>query len=252
MVTTLQPLIPLRSEPSHRSEQVSQLLFGEKAEIIDQKGKWACVRSVNDNYSGWAEFNSLYEFGEENLKRHTLIVAQPLFPLQYNSNLIYLPAGSELPVNKSNGSVTIGREEFFIPPDKKNKLFETEKTLTDTACRFLNAPYQWGGRTILGFDCSGFSQLIFKLHGVNLPRDTRDQAGVGKPVEFIQEALPGDLVFFDNEEGLIMHVGIYMGENNIIHASVSVHIDRLDQQGIFNLQQKTYTHRLRIIKRITE
>ena len=250
MITTFHPLIPMRREASHKSEQVSQLLFGEKAELMDQVDSWAYIRTIDDDYTGWTELRSVHEIEDESLSTPVLTVAQPLIALQYNGSLIHLPAGSELPVDTLTGEIVIEGEEFTLPSDEKDKPFETGKTLTDTACRFLNAPYQWGGRTILGFDCSGFSQLIFKLHGIHLPRDAKDQATAGTPVEFIQEALPGDLVFFDNEDGLITHVGIYLGENRIIHASVSVHIDRLDQQGIFNLQRKEYSHKLRLIKRI--
>lgn len=250
VVVTLLPLVPLRQESSHRAEQVSQLLFGEKAEILEEHGEWALIKTHNDHYSGWVELKSLSENGTTNFNRPILVLAQPLFGVYYKRALIYLPAGSELPVDASNGTIVLGENEFIIPPKTKSKPFEIGKTLADTATRFLNAPYLWGGRTILGFDCSGFSQLVYKLHGKKLPRDAKEQAKEGMAVEFIQEALPGDLIFFDNEEGTITHVGIYMGENLIIHASASVHIDNVDQQGIFNLERKEYSHKLRLIRRI--
>ena len=249
-ITTLLPLLPMRYEASHRSEQVSQLLFGEKADIIEENNGWAYITTQYDQYSGWVEINSLTESDLKQSYGPIVILAQPLFGIENNEEIIYLPAGSELSVNTKTGSIEMGGLEYKIPPDKKHKPFEIGKSPTETACRFLNAPYLWGGRTILGFDCSGFSQIVYKLHGKYLPRDAKDQANEGSPVEFIQEALPGDLVFFDNEESEITHVGIYMGQNQIIHASVSVHIDRVDQQGIFNEKSRKYTHKLRLIKRV--
>jgi len=115
---------------------------------------------------------------------------------------------------------------------------------------YLNAPYLWGGRSPFGIDCSGFTQVIYKLNGFKLPRDASQQATIGETLSFIEESESGDLAFFDNEEGNIIHVGIMLENNNIIHASGKVRIDKIDHQGIFNSETNTYSHRLRLIKKI--
>ena len=129
--------------------------------------------------------------------------------------------------------------------------FTQKKKLIENALMYLNAPYLWGGRSPLGIDCSGFTQMVYRLQGINLPRDAYQQAEVGTTLSFIEESDPGDLAFFDNNEGKITHVGIILEENHIIHASGKVRIDRIDQQGIFNTEIGTHTHKLRLIKSIT-
>ena len=122
--------------------------------------------------------------------------------------------------------------------------------MIETAYLFLNAPYLWGGKTIFGIDCSGFTQMVYKLNGHQLLRDASQQATQGDPLSFIEESEPGDLAFFDNEEGLITHVGIMLKDNHIIHASGKVRVDRIDHTGIYNNELRTHTHKLRVIKRI--
>ena len=129
------------------------------------------------------------------------------------------------------------------------QLQEKSKIIT-TALRFLNSPYLWGGRTPLGIDCSGFTQMVYRLQGIDLPRDAYQQSEVGTTLSFIEESEAGDLAFFDDQEGKITHVGIMLEDNHIIHASGKVRIDRIDQQGIFNKETGKHTHKLRLIKSI--
>jgi cell wall-associated NlpC family hydrolase len=117
------------------------------------------------------------------------------------------------------------------------------------AFRYLNVPYLWGGKSVFGTDCSGFVQQVFKMAGIWLPRDSGDQAELGETVEFVQAARLGDLAYFDNEEGRIIHVGIMLNENTIIHSSGYVHVDRIDHAGIIHHLTGARTHKLRIIKR---
>jgi cell wall-associated NlpC family hydrolase len=131
-------------------------------------------------------------------------------------------------------------------------LSDQRRSLQELAGIYLNAPYQWGGKSPFGIDCSGFVQLIFKMHGILLPRDARVQAEYGNTLSFVEEAEPGDLAFFDNEEGNIIHVGMVIAGGKIIHASGKVRIDKLDHQGIYNVEARNYTHRLRLLKRIVD
>ena len=121
--------------------------------------------------------------------------------------------------------------------------------LIPTAFMYLNAPYLWGGKTPFGIDCSGLTQMVYKLNGYKLPRDASQQATEGEPLSFIEESEPGDLAFFDNDEGNIIHVGLIMENNYIIHASGKVRIDRLDHLGIYNAETNRHTHKLRVIKK---
>jgi cell wall-associated NlpC family hydrolase len=124
------------------------------------------------------------------------------------------------------------------------------KNILSTAYLFLNAPYLWGGKSPFGIDCSGFTQITYKINGYKLPRDANQQVELGEPLSFVEEAEAGDLAFFDNEEGKIVHVGILLDNQQIIHASGCVKIDKFDHYGIFSSDTKKYSHTLRVIKRI--
>ncbi|HEX2935487.1 MAG TPA: C40 family peptidase, partial [Bacteroidales bacterium] len=122
--------------------------------------------------------------------------------------------------------------------------------IEEVARKFLHAPYLWGGRTVFGIDCSGFTQIVYKMNGIGIPKDAYQQAEIGEPVQFVEDTRTGDLAFFDNEEGRITHTGIILGKSEIIHASGEVRIDKFDHQGIFNEEDNAYSHKLRLIKRI--
>jgi len=122
--------------------------------------------------------------------------------------------------------------------------------LKQVALSFINTAYQWGGRTVFGVDCSGYTQMVYRFCGVSLLRDASQQATQGQVVDFLQEVQMGDLAFFDNEEGKITHVGIMLDSSTIIHASGKVRIDTIDQAGIISNDTKERTHKLRIIRRM--
>lgn len=253
----LLPLIPLRSQDSETSEMVTQLLFGETFQIIDENSKWACIKLDDDNYEGWADKKMIFYISGkeyEGLNKGPKIVLSSLFTKVFSDSFqshFWLPAGSVIRGSeKSLSEFTLAGEKFTYekPPVIISK--SSRKTVIETARNFLNAPYLWGGKTIMGIDCSGFTQTVMKINGINIPRDTKQQVEKGMPVSFITETQAGDLAFFDNDEGQIMHTGIILDKDTIIHASGKVQIDRLDHQGIFNLNLNKYTHKLRTIKRI--
>lgn len=245
---------PLRKEPSDRSEIVSQLLFGDRVMLLEQTEKWCKVKTQRDQYEAWMDYKQLKKIAEVHYKDENSYQYQT--PIQLNNTLIasngtyyYLSAGSTLPFYQ-NGTCFIGDENFevtFTPVVADRDAFI--KDVVKTAKFFENAPYLWGGRTLFGIDCSGFSQMVYKLLGIQLRRDASQQAEQGEMVGFLAEAQAGDLAFFDNEEGKITHVGVMLGKDQIIHAAGKVRIDPIDDQGIYNAELKKYTHKLRIIKR---
>ena len=138
--------------------------------------------------------------------------------------------------------------EIILDDSEAINEIQDKAKLIDTAFLYLNTPYLWGGRTPFGIDCSGFTQMVYKLNGFKLERDASQQALQGEPLSFIEESEAGDLAFFDNDEGVITHVGIIMEDNYIIHSSGKVRIDRVDHLGIFNPDTQRHTHKLRVIK----
>jgi hypothetical protein len=244
-------IIPLRFEPSDRSEIVSQVLFGEHFEILEQLKQWFRIRLQYDDYEGWIDSKQMQLISEASfnqLSKDAIILNADL--IEYitapNNVLIPIPLGSSLSFINHN---EINNANFDFEGTKISGV-KTKNSLISTAYLYLNAPYLWGGKTPFGIDCSGFTQMVYKLNGYHLLRDASQQAMQGEALSFIEESEPGDLAFFDNEEGNIIHVGIIMENNYIIHASGKVRIDRLDHLGIYNPETNKHTHKLRVIKKI--
>lgn len=243
-----QSVIPLREEDCHKSQMVSQLLFGEAVEVLQVREEWLYVKNIADGYLGWIEqkqftFLEKAEFDQwVGMKKS--VVALPIATIERKNDQtpMMIPAGSDI---AGDNSFTIGNNSFL-----HNFSFSSSRAISEIALQFMNVPYLWGGKTVFGFDCSGFVQTVFKIAGIALPRDAFQQAELGKVVDFLQEVQPGDLAFFHNAEERITHVGIILSPTKIIHCSGSVRIDNIDHQGIFNVSLGKYTHPLRVVKRI--
>lgn len=247
-------VVPVRKDASDRAELVTQWLFGETAEVLEKTAKWSRLRFHQDGYEGWVD-------------NKQLVPAPGVLPLMARRSI------------ETSTNVDLGETQLVLPmgavvefPERDGKVIQprggvkhTGKSTFDlqgpTTLRamlmtrpFLGTPYLWGGRTPWGVDCSGFTQMVYLLAGLSLPRDAYQQAEVGTTIELLDLAQPGDLAFFDNDDGRIVHVGFILpgpdGEKFIVHASGMVRMDRLDQQGIFHLQERRYSHKLRIIKRV--
>jgi hypothetical protein len=244
-------IIPIRAEASDRSEQVSQLLFGEHFKIIELTAKWAQVELAYDGYIGWIDTKQFQSISSEDyayLNETASILNADLieYIITPNNQLMPIPLGASLSFLE-NESINTTNYSF---DGTKVCGCKSKTEILKTAYMYLNAPYLWGGKTPFGIDCSGFTQMVYKLNGYHLLRDASQQASQGIPLSFIEESEPGDLAFFDNEEGNIIHVGIMMENNYIIHASGKVRIDRLDHLGIYNADTNRHTHKLRVIKKI--
>lgn len=241
--------VPLRSSPSHKSEMLSQILFGEKYIIKDQSGKWTKIESLFDNYTGWIDMNHLQQSGDKDDIKGFVLNKSLLCYKNDKSKLVLEPGCEIYNPDFKNKTFTVGENIFRTIQEFDNGYITTKESLTDTAIRFINSPYIWGGRIPSGIDCSGLTQLVYKIHGITIPRNSWQQAETGDSVSFMNESRPGDLVFFDNEKGQISHVGMMIADGLIIHASGRVRIDTIDHQGIFKPEIGGYSHHLRMIKR---
>jgi hypothetical protein len=256
-------IVSLRAEPTHRAELVTQMLFGEAYSIVEEAPGWLKVRTADCGYEGWMDrrlHNPLHEKdADDYLRADKYVVSDYLLFIQTFDTRITFPIyiGSSFPRPK-DGILILGNSIFTVElPEEKPLapvvgLSPKQAKLMRFAAAYLQAPYLWGGRSPAGIDCSGFAQIAFKSIGIALPRDASQQVLCGSTVDFVEESRPGDLAFFENENGDITHVGIVCGPRKIIHASAKVRIDTLDSTGIFCEEEKSYSHTLRIIKRMID
>lgn len=248
--------IPVRFEPSERSEMVTQILFGETFSILEERANWLLVRVHSDTYEGWIDKKQSMPVTDEFIEKakessnHIITDKTAVCYCKNDSTYLLLGKGSRLPLS-TGSTFHLGNKVFTTISKTKAipKKFSVSKVAA-TAIEYLNVPYLWGGRSIMGVDCSGLVQIVYHMCGLDLPRDASQQALAGKAIDFVDEALPGDLAFFDNLAGEIIHVGIIIEPGKILHASGQVKIDTIDHNGIFSLEQGNYTHSLRIIKRL--
>lgn len=240
-------IVPIRTLPDDSSEMVSQLLYGEHFKVLEHRKKWSRIRVPYDHCEGWVYNNQITLIPEDEFDKLNSNENQ-----QFSSDIIShicTEDGMLMPILLgSMVSTTEALQHIF-----EGNYIEGanhRSSLIDTALLYLKAPYQSGGKTPFGIDCSGLTQMVYKINGHTLKRDAEQQSKQGEALSFIEESEAGDLAFFDNNEGIIDHVGIILKDNYIIHAHGHVRIDRIDHTGIFNTQKKQYTHKLRVIKKV--
>jgi len=253
----LNMMLPVRAEASEASEMVTQLLFGESCRILNEKDSFVEIENYQDKYRGWVDRKMLTPISIDifnNLAQsplfRTIVPIADVFCM--NDKSIYrLSAGSTLPFyNYENSDFEIAGQRFQIHPSFVTYLPGASKdNIIASARLFINTPYLWGGKSILGIDCSGLTQVVYSMNGYDLPRDSGVQAKEGIGIKSLTDAEPTDLLFFSKNEKNT-HVGIYLGNNKIIHASGKVRIDKVDEKGIYNEDIMQYTHNLSVIKRI--
>lgn len=248
-------LVPVRAETSDKTEQVTQLLFGDHYEVIDQKPdrKWLKIKIHYDQYEGWIDERQHHPISKEYFEylNHAefKITTDVTSSILYNKSRQVILMGSMIPISSSE--LFKMEEQFAFIGEAKNLGQKREfEFLRNTAIKYLNSPYFWGGKSTFGIDCSGLTQMVFKICGYRLLRDSSQQAIQGKPVNTIQDAKPGDLAFFKSKEDKISHVGIVLEQEKIIHASGRVRVDPLTEQGILNQESKVYTHQFSHLRRI--
>ena len=244
-------IIPMRNEAADQAEMVNQILFGEHFKVLEVRKKWSRIRLAHDSYEGWICNKQWVEITEDDYKqldKDVSTITTDILDIITKDNHQPIVIGSILPFYKSGHALI--NDEMYKFDGMTTPGFVNKEKLIENSLIYLNAPYLWGGRSPLGVDCSGFTQMVYRLQGIDLPRDAYQQAKVGTTLSFVEESEAGDLAFFDNEEGKVTHVGIILEDSHIIHASGKVRIDRIDQQGIFNTELGSHTHKLRLIKSI--
>lgn len=262
---------PVRQEPSEGSEQLTQLLFGEVCEVLERLPRWTKVRSTVDGQEGWVDFKMLESTNTPYpISNIQTIVAVPMAvatDMETGEELM-LTLGTRLP-NYAHGTFEVLNKRYLINPTQAIEHPTTqlssgtpmrregdEVTGADVcavAQTLLNAPYLWGGKNAMGMDCSGFTQVVYSVFGVNLLRNAREQIIQGTTVSSLAEAQAGDLAFFDHADRdpqatNISHVGLLLSPTEIIHCSGCVHIDSIDDEGI-RLPDGSLTHHLVRIQR---
>ncbi|HIC8646183.1 hydrolase Nlp/P60 [Elizabethkingia meningoseptica] len=226
---------PVRADKTDKAEIVTEILYGESADILETQSNWTKIKMHYDGYEGWMDTKQISPVEDDFLaKRKTHLITEPFQSRVMETGKVLLSMGSEVSfetIHAQRGATV-------------------RQSIVETAKEFLNVPYLWGGKSFFGVDCSGFTQLVLKVHDIKIPRDAYQQGEVGEPLSFIEEAQPGDLAFFENSEGRIIHVGFMLENSQIIHAHGKVRIDTLDSSGIFNKEQNRHTHKLRFIRNI--
>jgi hypothetical protein len=248
-------IIPIRISPSHRSELISQMLFGEMAEVLEAKGKhWLRIICETDGFIGWVEREQLLPISENNFLKYKnnfaycLEILQPAIGID---SYIAVTMGAKLPeYDGLRFSLNKLKYSFSGQALSNDNLKATPEMIVKLARKYLNTPYLWGGRSPLGIDSSGLVQMVYQMAGISIPRDPQEQVKCGTSVEFIALAQPGDIAFFENKYGKIVHSGILLSDNQLLHALGKVKIDILDHYGVFDINKNIYLKSLRIIKRL--
>lgn len=248
-------VVPVRAEPSDKAELVTQLLFGDHYHVTESTPdrKWQRIRIHADQYEGWIDRKQHHEIGQEYfdyLNRAEFKITTDLTTsILFNKSPLVIMIGSVIPISSSE--LFKMEEQYAFNGEAKNIGQKREfEFLRGIATKYLHAPYLWGGKTPFGIDCSGFTQMIFRISGYSLMRDAWQQATQGKAVNAYRDGIAGDLAFFRNDEGKIIHVGLVLQDGKIIHASGRVRIDRLTKDGILHAETGEKTHAFSHFRRI--
>ena len=243
-------VVNLYNKSNFHSEVVTQGLLWENVEIIKKVDNWFKIKQW-DGYKSFIyneflidgrvyEDNKLHDDSKWYVINKRVANAQSFS----DSNIKLISFGTVIPI------IDIINKDMYVTltPDNnkyhihKNDLFAytTKHSLVDIAkysLELLGTPYSWGGKSGFGYDCSGFVQMLYRLHKINLPRDTKDQIKFNNLVEVFSNFMTGDLIFF-HKNNKVNHVGMFIDDNNFIHSSGCVKINSI------NKTDDSYNHKL--------
>lgn len=221
-VTAIAAIAPMLCEPEVRSTQVSQLLHGHIAHVVERNGLWLHVKGA-DAYPGWIH------------QGYVVTMPEPVPPMSETGWDDPRPLSLGCTVRDEHGAtrklplgalITEGQERFaglaMTLEERRNAFPPAADSITASALTFFEGTsYEWGGVTPWGCDCSGLVSSSFQLHGVHVPRDAWMQAMTGEPVESMRDLRPADLLFFsDDADGKITHVAISLGGLRVVHLAL--------------------------------
>lgn len=223
----------LRAEPKSSSEMISSLVFGEQYKVLEITGEWLSIMNLSDEYQAWLSISNHNPVKEV----QSMNACSFLGTIQNESTKGKILIGPGCFVPNSKDTFKLGNITF----NWVEQNLDVPVQIEHLAMQFMGTPYLWGGRSVYGIDCSGFSQMVYRAFGLKIPRDSRPQSEQTEHKVKYEELESGDLAFFVNEKNRVNHVGIVMENHQIIHASGSVHIDALKPDGIYNSELK-HTH----------
>ena len=244
----------LRSNPKHAAELATQATLGTPVKVLKKEGDWYYIQTP-DNYLSWVDAGGIILMDKDQYtqwKQNDKIIYTRTYGHAYlgtdrETRVSDLVAGSVLEVLKFddafyNVQFPDGRQAY-VPKDEAqtydawlNNLKPDADTLVETSKTLMGVPYLWGGTSTKGMDCSGFTKTVYFLNGMVIPRDASQQVHAGKSIDSVQnfENLErGDLLFFgrkatDSTAEKVVHVGMWIGNNEFIHASEMVRVSSMD------------------------
>ena len=238
------PVGPVRSQASDAAELCTQALGGEAATVLEfGKKDWIKLELQRDGYQGWADSKQWQAAAPSSGARLVLQSASSSWR-RSDDALLQLPAGCLVHCN-ADGQWTLNGTKISPVGDVSSALSVFDDPVS-AAQQFLGAPYLWGGKTVFGIDCSGLVQVTWALMGRSVPRDASMQALEGQDVAYGDQKA-GDLAFFQNSEGRVIHVGILLAADCILHAAGEVRMDAFGEKGI--LREGDLTHAYHSIRR---
>lgn len=244
------PVMQIRDNPKHSAQLITQALFGMSLKIIGQnpeKTDWIQVSMDDDKYVGWAKKSDIWFVNQNTyvdwINQNKIIITEPFINLLNSQNnedksgiRLYLTTrlntvsdkGNFYKVKLTGGNKHYSNHEFYVPKSSARYIGKnllplkiTGKDLYEKGKTMISTPYLWGGASPAMTDCSGYTQMLYKVNGYVLPRDADQQQAYTKPIKTIDELKSGDLVFFAENHGKrATHVGLYMGDKKFIHSSV--------------------------------